>query len=69
MFTNIDGAVYNNINSFTEFCFSPQNDFEKNATLYFRARRFGFPSARPAKKWLLSAGKDKWALGGMKIDS
>lgn len=68
MFTNIDGTVCDNRNSINAFCFSPQNDFQKNATLYFRARRFGFPSARPAKK-LLSAGKDKWALGGMKIDS
>ena len=69
MFTNIDGAVCGNRNGINESCFSPQNDFHKNATLYFSARRFGFPSARPAKKQLLSAGKDKWALGGMKIDS
>lgn len=68
MFTDINGADCSYRNNSTEFCFSPRNDFETN-TLYFRARRFGFPSARPAKKQLLSAGKDKCALGGMKIDS
>lgn len=53
MFTNIDDAVSNNIISNTEFCFSPQNDFHwggGGVQHFFRARRFGFPSARPAKK-------------------
>lgn len=43
MVKNIDGAVYAKRKSIPEFCFSPQNDFQKKAALYFTAERVGFP--------------------------
>lgn len=45
-----DGADDAKRKSICEFCLSPQNDFLKKAALNFAAGRFGFPSARPARK-------------------